>query len=82
MIFAACIGMWGRDCVNNCSYGYYGHGCRKKCDCDFQLQICNPREGCVKSNNILFTSIKYKFLRLQFIQDFLIPKSNYYKLNY
>lgn len=74
--------MWGRDCVNNCRYGYYGHGCRKKCDCDFQLQICNPREGCVKSNNILFTSIKYKFLRLQFIQDFLNPKSNYYKLNY
>nr|XP_034304162.1 uncharacterized protein LOC105341984 isoform X1 [Crassostrea gigas] len=41
-----CIGSWGKDCGNNCSYGYYGHGCRTRCKCGYR-QICDPQNGCV-----------------------------------
>nr|XP_034304152.1 protein draper-like [Crassostrea gigas] len=42
-----CIGSWGKDCGNNCNYGYYGHGCRKRCNCSY-LQKCDPKNGCVE----------------------------------
>lgn len=47
LYFLACIGSFGKDCGNNCSYGYYGHGCRKRCSCSYQ-QKCDPKEGCVE----------------------------------
>lgn len=50
--FSACIGSWGRDCGNDCSYGYYGHGCRKRCKCGYR-QICDPKNGCVADNRKL-----------------------------
>eukprot|EP00105_Crassostrea_gigas_P026214 XP_011447054.1 PREDICTED: multiple epidermal growth factor-like domains protein 6 [Crassostrea gigas] len=48
----ACIGSWGRDCGNDCSYGYYGHGCRKRCKCGYR-QICDPKNGCVADNQAI-----------------------------
>lgn len=42
--FLACIGSWGRECGNKCSYGYYGIGCRRRCSCS-DRQICDPKQG-------------------------------------
>lgn len=50
MYFAACIGPWGIDCVNRCTDGFYGHGCRLKCQCSEQLQICDSKQGCTNRN--------------------------------
>ncbi|XP_062601547.1 uncharacterized protein LOC134263248 [Saccostrea cucullata] len=41
----ACIGSWGKDCKHSCLYGYYGHGCREKCNCS-EYQTCDKRYGC------------------------------------
>lgn len=46
LFLKACIGSWGKGCINSCSYGYYGHGCRTKCNCN-DKQICDPKQGCI-----------------------------------
>ncbi|XP_055995807.1 uncharacterized protein LOC125647227 isoform X2 [Ostrea edulis] len=51
----ACIGSWGKDCQYSCEFGFYGHGCREKCNCS-QDQRCDPRSGCVEiSHNVTDT---------------------------
>ncbi|XP_052717729.1 uncharacterized protein LOC128189942 [Crassostrea angulata] len=47
-ICEACIGSWGTECRNNCSFGYYGLGCRYRCYCSYQ-QTCDPKQGCIES---------------------------------
>lgn len=47
--FLVCIGLWGRDCGNDCSYGFYGYGCWKRCKCGY-WQICDLKNGCVVDN--------------------------------
>ncbi|XP_052716797.1 multiple epidermal growth factor-like domains protein 10 [Crassostrea angulata] len=44
----ACIGSWGVECRNNCTRGFYGHGCRSRCSCSYK-QTCDPKQGCIKS---------------------------------
>ncbi|XP_078332128.1 uncharacterized protein LOC111121446 isoform X2 [Crassostrea virginica] len=39
------MGSWGKNCKNNCSYGFFGHGCRNQCVCK-QQQQCDPVQGC------------------------------------
>ncbi|XP_062589433.1 multiple epidermal growth factor-like domains protein 10 [Saccostrea cucullata] len=46
----ACIGSYGKGCSNPCTYGYYGHGCRGRCDCS-ENQICDKRRGCLVLQN-------------------------------
>nr|XP_022311027.1 multiple epidermal growth factor-like domains protein 10 [Crassostrea virginica] len=48
-ICKACIGSWGKHCTRNCSFGFYGHGCRYKCNCSLQ-EICDRREGCIETD--------------------------------
>lgn len=47
----ACIGSWGKDCVNRCADGFYGHGCRHKCHCNEQLSICDSNQGCTNRSD-------------------------------
>lgn len=42
------MGSWGKECRNNCVFGRYGLGCRKRCNCTYQ-QICDPKQGCIKT---------------------------------
>ncbi|XP_048730506.2 uncharacterized protein LOC125647748 isoform X2 [Ostrea edulis] len=42
-----CIGSWGNDCAYSCEFGFYGHGCREKCNCS-KNQVCIPTSGCVE----------------------------------
>lgn len=44
-----CIGSFGKECTIGCSNGYYGHGCRLKCNCAEQFQICDSKYGCIAS---------------------------------
>ncbi|XP_062589432.1 cell death abnormality protein 1-like isoform X3 [Saccostrea cucullata] len=46
----ACIGTFGQNCSNPCMYGYYGHGCRKRCNCS-QKQFCDREKGCLFAND-------------------------------
>lgn len=46
LYFSACVGSWGMECRNNCSFGHYGFGCRQMCSCSNQ-QICDPKQGCI-----------------------------------
>lgn len=48
LYFSACVGSWGKECRNNCVFGRYGLGCRKRCNCTYQ-QICDPKQGCIKT---------------------------------
>nr|XP_022290357.1 uncharacterized protein LOC111101994 [Crassostrea virginica] len=43
----ACIGSWGKECTKNCTYGYYGHGCRRICKCN-RREKCDSKHGCVE----------------------------------
>ncbi|XP_065940959.1 cell death abnormality protein 1-like isoform X2 [Magallana gigas] len=47
----ACIGLWGKDCVNRCADGFYGLGCRHKCHCNEQLPICDSKLGCTNRSD-------------------------------
>ncbi|XP_055997246.1 multiple epidermal growth factor-like domains protein 6 isoform X2 [Ostrea edulis] len=40
-----CLGSFGEACENNCPDGYYGHGCRNKCDC--LPELCHEIHGCL-----------------------------------
>lgn len=35
------------ECRYNCTFGHYGLGCRKMCDCSNQ-QICDSKQGCIE----------------------------------
>ncbi|XP_062568715.1 uncharacterized protein LOC134230869 [Saccostrea cucullata] len=40
-----CIGSFGRNCSGGpCTPGYYGHGCKKRCDCG--TIVCDRTSGC------------------------------------
>lgn len=47
--FLECIGLFGKECANECNNGYYGHGCRYNCNCTEHFQICNSKYGCIQS---------------------------------
>ncbi|XP_062589428.1 multiple epidermal growth factor-like domains protein 10 [Saccostrea cucullata] len=51
-----CIGSYGKDCSKPCKYGYYGHGCRERCDCS-ENQICDKRRGCLVLHDDYFKNI-------------------------
>ena len=48
-ILLACIGTWGMNCQNNCTFGFFGLGCRQKCECSIE-QVCERRHGCIDIN--------------------------------
>lgn len=55
----ACIGSFGDNCSGGpCTEGYYGHGCRNKCNCTEQ-QYCNKFEGCVNNTSTSQINSKY-----------------------
>ncbi|XP_055997228.1 multiple epidermal growth factor-like domains protein 6 isoform X2 [Ostrea edulis] len=41
-----CLGSFGEACEKNCPNGYYGHGCRNKCDC-LPTEPCHEIHGCL-----------------------------------
>lgn len=43
--FSACIGSFGHNCASPCPDGYYGHGCRLKCNCNIS-ESCKSEIGC------------------------------------
>ncbi|XP_055997233.1 cell death abnormality protein 1-like [Ostrea edulis] len=46
-----CLGSFGVACKNICPDGYYGHACKKKCDC-LPTESCHKIHGCsVDVNN-------------------------------
>nr|XP_022317242.1 multiple epidermal growth factor-like domains protein 10 [Crassostrea virginica] len=45
-----CYGSFGHNCSLRCPDGYYGHGCRQKCDC-VNNQKCDPKSGCILWKN-------------------------------
>lgn len=50
-IFLVCIGTWGKNCQNNCPFGFFGLGCRQRCNCSIE-QVCESRLGCIDINTI------------------------------
>ncbi|XP_062605564.1 multiple epidermal growth factor-like domains protein 10, partial [Saccostrea cucullata] len=50
-----CYGSFGIDCVNPCSDGFYGHGCKMKCNCS-SFELCDRVIGCVENSNIICKS--------------------------
>ena len=48
--FTACYGSFGHNCSLRCPDGFYGHGCRQKCDC-VNNQKCDPKSGCILWKN-------------------------------
>ncbi|XP_078332137.1 uncharacterized protein LOC111113969 [Crassostrea virginica] len=54
----ACIGMWGKNCLHPCSFNFYGHGCRQKCNCSHESERCDPMKGCQKITLTTFDNIK------------------------
>lgn len=74
VFITACIGSLGHNCSLPCPNGYYGHGCRYKCDCN-DTQTCEPQIGCSAKNN--GTCIKnYDFWIIQYIFVFLKRNKN------
>lgn len=55
-----CIGSFGKECTSECINGYYGHGCRYKCNCAEHFQICNSEYGCIQ-NGSTFNGEPIKF---------------------
>uniref|UniRef100_K1Q5N3 Uncharacterized protein n=1 Tax=Magallana gigas TaxID=29159 RepID=K1Q5N3_MAGGI len=45
-----CIGSFGHNCSLTCKDGYFGHGCRSKCECN-DSQTCEPQIGCTPRSN-------------------------------
>ena len=46
--FTECMdGRFGWNCSTPCQKGFYGHLCRKSCECD--AYFCDPVKGCNKS---------------------------------
>ncbi|XP_055997234.1 multiple epidermal growth factor-like domains protein 6 [Ostrea edulis] len=41
-----CIGSFGVDCNTTCLEGFYGFGCKKKCDC-LPTESCHKVHGCL-----------------------------------
>ena len=50
-ILLACIGTWGQNCRLNCTFGFFGFGCRQKCECSTE-QFCDRKDGCIDINTI------------------------------
>lgn len=44
---------------HKCINGYYGHGCRSKCNCTEQFQICDSKHGCIEIVATYGESIKF-----------------------
>ncbi|XP_055997238.1 protein draper-like isoform X2 [Ostrea edulis] len=41
-----CLGSFGLDCNRTCQDGYYGHGCKTKCEC-LPTESCHKVHGCL-----------------------------------
>lgn len=59
--FTACIGSFGVNCCFPCAREYFGHGCRKKCNCN-NTQTCDSKIGCVARNYGIEPCINYNYL--------------------
>jgi hypothetical protein len=40
------MGAFGVNCNYTCQEGFYGHGCREKCDC-LPTESCHKIHGCL-----------------------------------
>lgn len=47
----ACVGTFGDNCGGGpCMEGYYGFGCRNRCNCT-KVQYCDRFRGCVNNTS-------------------------------
>nr|XP_022317940.1 uncharacterized protein LOC111121102 [Crassostrea virginica] len=45
-----CVGSWGLQCTQDCPDGFYGFGCRSKCNCH-PNQTCDNIDGCIENRS-------------------------------